>query len=164
MIFAFECYADLDIVFFLRDGLGLPIRKRHAFGQGEVVNEILVRHRANVGMVDEDPLSSHHSLRDQMQIVSRTDELELREQNGRYLIIVKPDLEQCFRRCMERLHLESELPRRPEDLRRRLGIEGTRLHEVFRGELNMLYQESRRRRIDTFVTELERILRELPDC
>jgi len=161
--FAFECYADQDVVLFLRDDRGLPIRRFHASGQGGVINALLEKRKADLGMVDEDPLSSHHRLRDQMRVVSTTNDLELREQNGRYLIIVKPDLEECFRRCVARLDLESGLPKRSEELRTLLGIEGTRPHKVFRQELNTLYRESQRQRIQTFVTELEGILRSLPD-
>jgi hypothetical protein len=46
---AVECYADLDVFHFLRDTLRVPLRKFHAFSQGEVVNRVVVRQRAELG-------------------------------------------------------------------------------------------------------------------
>ena len=94
-----------------------------------------------------------------MGAVSSTEYLQVRREGDRHLIVIRPDLENCFRRCMERLALPSELPSRPEDLRRVLGIPGRRTHEVFRRELKLLYEESRRRRVETFVTELVSVVR-----
>jgi hypothetical protein len=159
--FAYECYADEDVFYFLRDGCKLPIERLHGYGQGEVVNELLVRRRANLGMVDEDPLTTHHPLRDRMQVVSTTNDLELRKRDDRHLIIVKPDLENCFLRGARIARLESALPTRPQDLRRVLGIPDHPIHQVFRQELNTLHQESKKRGMQTFVTELESMLRGL---
>lgn len=99
-----------------------------------------------------------------MRVVRATNDVEVREQDGRFLLIIKPDLEECFRRCMGRVGLESKLPGRADELRRGLGIPGTRLHQIFRQELDTLSQESRHRRIQTFVTDLEDTVRNLPDC
>ncbi len=63
----------------------------------------------------------------------------------RHLIVVKPDLERCFRRSVEFLGLESQLPTRPEDLRRVLGVPGRSVHARFQAELRALYQASVRR-------------------
>lgn len=159
--FAYECFSDEDVFYFLRDECKLSIKKLHGYGQGEVVNEVLVRKRANVGMVDEDPLSTHHPLRDHMQVVSTTNDLELRKQDDRHLIVIKPDLENCFLRCVKIIKLESKLPGRPEDLRRALGIPEHPTHQIFRQELKTLYQESKKRRVRTFITEIEGMLRGL---
>lgn len=160
-IFAYECYADEDVFQFLKDECKLPIRKHHAYGQGEVVNAVLVKRRADIGMVDEDPLSSHHSQRDQAQLISTTDNLVLRGQGDRYLIIVKPELEECFQRSMRIIGLRSSLPSRPEELRATLNISSHSKHKLFREELKTLYRESKARNVQTFVTDLENTLRKL---
>lgn len=95
-VFAYECYGDEDVFRFLRDECRLPIRNSHGFGQGDVVNAVFVKQTADVGMVDEDPFSSHHSARDKAQVVSTTDDLILCRQGNRHLIIVKPDLRGVF--------------------------------------------------------------------
>lgn len=163
-ILAYECFADHDVFLFLRETCGLPIRKRHSESQGEVINDVFKKEKADFGMVDEDPHSSHHRLRDMMQGVSKTIDLELRRMANRHLVLVKPDLEFCFRRCMGRVGLESELPTDPRELHRALGIPNPRhpIHIRFRQELGLLHQESRRRPVATFVTELEDIVRNLP--
>ena len=71
-VFAYECYADDDVFHFLKDECKLSLRSFHGFGQGEVVNAVFVRQTADIGMVDEDPFSSHHSQRDKAQLVSET--------------------------------------------------------------------------------------------
>lgn len=75
--FEYECYADEDVVLFLRDHCRLPPRTRHSFGQGEVVNDLLKKDQAAIGMVDEDPGSSHHPLRDQMEVIQWKLSIEL---------------------------------------------------------------------------------------
>lgn len=112
-------------------------------------------------MVDEDPFSSHHSARDKAQVVSTTDDLILCRQGNRHLIIVKPDLEGCFLRSMQRVKLDSNLPRQPRELREILNIPTHSKHRVFREELVALYRESKTRKVGTFVADLESILRGL---
>jgi len=159
--FAYECYADQDVFFFLKDECKLPLDRFHGFGQGEVVNEVLVRRRADVGMVDEDPRSSHHGRRDTMDVVSETNDLQLRRSNDRHLIVVKPNLEQCFLRSMKRLDLPSTLGERPQDLRARLNLPKHSAHKGFQRDLSTLYQVSKERKVATFITELEELLRKL---
>jgi hypothetical protein len=100
-VFAFECFADQDVFLFLRDERKLTVSGLHSYGQGAVVTSVLTKRRAVVGMVDEDPRSTHHRLRDQMQVILSTSSLELRMREDRYLIIVKPELEECFLRSMK---------------------------------------------------------------
>lgn len=159
--YAFECYADEDVVLFLRDQRKIALQTRHSFGQGEVVNDLLKKTVADIGMVDEDPGSSHHPLRDQMQIVWATDDLELRERSGRHLIVLKPELEYCFLAGVRRTALVSQLPSKPKELQRVLNIPGHPSHSVFRQELEALYQAARTRRVSTFVTDLEDAMRKI---
>ena len=161
MIFAYECYADQDVFQFLRDDRRLLIRGFHGFGQGEVVNAVFVKQTADIGMVDEDPFSSHHRQRDKAQVVSTTNDLILRRQGDQYLLIVKPDLEECFLRSMRRVTLASNLPQRASDLRAMLNIPTHSKHKVFREELEALHRESKARNVRTFVADLEAILRDL---
>lgn len=159
--FAFECYADEDVFYFLKDERNLSIERFHGFGQGEVVNELVLRWRADVGMVDEDPSSSHHGKRDIKQVVSESNDVQLRRWKDRHLIVVKPDLERCFLRSMERLDLEPTLGQRPQDLRARLNLPKHKAHQEFRADLSSLYQISRDRNVPSFITELEDIIRKL---
>ena len=161
MVFAYECYADEDIFRFLRDECKLPLRGFHGFGQGEVINAVLVKQTAEIGMVDEDPFSSHHRQRDNTQVVSTTTDLIARRQGNRHLIIVRPDLEECFLRSMSRVNIESVLPRRAGELRSILNIPHHPKHQKFREELGALYRASKARPVETFVTELEKIVRDL---
>ena len=161
LTFAYECYADGDVFLFLRDHCKLPIKKLHSYSQGEVINDLLVRNRAEVGMVDEDPLSSHHKLRDQMQVVEGNDDLELRIKQDQHLIIVKPELEECFVKSMKRVRLDSKLPAQAKELQRILSVPNRSQHEVFREELTMLYRESKAQNVQTFVTRIEAVLRRL---
>jgi hypothetical protein len=158
---AYECYADEDVFYFLRDDCRLPIRHLHGYGQGDVVNAVFVNHTADVGMVDEDPFSSHHSQRDKAQLVSETNDLALCRQGNRHLIIVKPDLEECFLRSMQRVRLDSKLPRRAGELRAILNLPNHAKHKIFREELVALHRESKARNVGTFVTDLEAIIRGL---
>lgn len=148
-VFAYKCYADKDVFLFLKEERGLPIEGLHGFGAGEVVNEVLIRGRADIGMVDEDPLSSHHAQRDEPQLVSTTENLMVRRRRDRYLLIVKPELEECFLRSVRLVGLESRLPNRPADLRALLGIPNNPKHRAFREELSSLYRESKARRVRT---------------
>ncbi|HXG17017.1 MAG TPA: hypothetical protein VNK50_12275 [Calidithermus sp.] len=60
---------------------------------------------------------------------------------------------------MELLGLESQLPTRPEDLRRVLRVPGTNVHARFRAELRALYEASVGRRVGSLVRDLEAIFR-----
>ncbi len=159
--FAFECFADRDVLHFLRDDCRLPLKPFHAYGQGEVVNAVLVKRTAEIGMVDEDPLTSHHSERDRTEIISTTRDLVVRRREDQHLIIVKPELEECFLRSVRVAGLTSKLPVRADELRAILNIPGHSKHGVFREELKALFDESRRRKIQTFVTDLESAVRQL---
>jgi hypothetical protein len=160
-VFAYECYADEDVFRFLRDGCKLPLRSFHGFGQGEVINAVLVRQTAEIGMVDEDPFSSHHRHRDNTQVVSTTTDLIVRRQGNRHLIIVRPDLEECFLRSMSRVNIDSVLPHRASERRASLNNSSSAKHMVFREELAALHRESKARNVGTFVTDLEAIIRGL---
>jgi hypothetical protein len=133
----------------------------HGFGQGEVVNAVLVRRTADLGMVDEDPLQSHHRGRDAPARVQTTTSLELRRRGDRHLVIVKPDLERCFLRSMGLVKLDSELPTRPEELRALLNLPKHPKHQTFTAELAELHAASRAQNISTFITELEAFLEPL---
>ncbi len=154
--FAFECFADQDLFLVLRDACGLPLDKRHSYSQGEVVNDVLVHGYARIGLVDEDPGRSHHRRRDSMAVVRRTDDVEHRSSGGRHLIVVRPDLEQCFLRGMVAAGVQ--LPSQLANLERRLADSDPRrsAHVAFREEL-----ESLRERRGSFVAEIERIVRSI---
>lgn len=158
---AFECYADEDIVVFLRDHCRLPLRKRHSWGQGEVVNDLLRAARADVGMVDEDPFSSHHALRDKMKLDHTSTDVELRSQSGRHLIVLKPELEECFFRSMQRVGLEVSIAPTAKELQRLLNIPNHPSHRDFREQLQALHTAAKDRSVDTFITDLERFVRKL---
>jgi hypothetical protein len=106
-VFAYECYADGALFQFLKSVGNVPIRGLHPYGQGEVVNALLIKRTAEIGMVDEDPRSTHHPLRDRMRVVHAIEDFELREQEGRYLGILKPELEECYLRAVNLLRLET---------------------------------------------------------
>ncbi len=160
--FAYECFADHDIFWFLREHCQLrTLNKLHSGSQGEVVNDVLVRGRAETGMVDEDLGRSHHGLRDKMVVISNSHFLALRRQQDRHLIIVKPELEECFLRSMRRVNLEPSVPNDADKMRTFLNLPDHKMHQAFREDLVRLHEESRRVRAETFVTELEEIMRRL---
>ena len=157
--FAFECYADQDIVVVLREECGLPLKKRHSFGQGEVINDLLRNDRAEIGMVDEDPLSSHHPLRDTMHVDEVTQDVEHRRRANRHLIILKPELEECFIRSMNRAGVQLTVAPNPNELQKVLNIPNHPKHEEFRQQLRDLRQAAKAKHVPTFITDLERIVR-----
>lgn len=161
LTFAYECYADEDIVAFLRDHCRLPLRKRHSYGQGEVVNDLFRNARADVGMVDEDPGSSHHPLRDKAHVDQRTQDLEVRRRSGRHLIILKPELEECFIRSMTRAGLPVTIAQTPKALQELLNIPDHSSHREFRQQLRLLHERAIAKKVPTFITDLERIVRGL---
>jgi len=130
-LFAVECFADEDVVAFVREELHLDIKRRHSFSQGEVIQDVFVRHLASIGMVDEDPGKSHHGLRDEMQRVFSGVQLDVRRRDARHLIIVKPELEDCFLDAMRRVGLESSLGTIARDLQTVLNIPKHPKHKIF---------------------------------
>lgn len=159
--FAYECYADEDIILVLRDRFNIALRKRHSGNQGEVINDLLKSSLADIGMVDEDPGSSHHRLRDQMQVVHTTGDIEVRRMSGRHLIILKPELEDCFVNSMRRAALTTKLPSDPKDLQKVLNLPSHPSHKIFRDELGELHRVATARKVNTFITDLESIIRRL---
>lgn len=161
LTFAYECYADEDVVLFLRDHCRLPLRTRHGFGQGEVVNNLLKKDQADIGMVDEDPGSSHHPLRDQMQVIHSTADVEVRRKSGRLLVIVKPELEDCFLRSVRRIGLVTRVPANPKETQKVLNLLNHPSHQIFRDELSELHKRVSVKKIGTFITDLESLVRTL---
>ncbi len=159
--FAFECFADGDIVTHLSHTLGVTFGRMHRSGQGDVVRVLLVEQVADIGMVDEDPGRAHHRKRDEAPAVRSSEGLEVRELHGRTLAILRPELEVCFVRAMNEVGLESKLPREPGRLQALLNTPGKEKHEVFRGELAQLSRASREKSVPTFLTELEDVVRSL---
>ena len=162
MIFAYECFADKDVFITLRNECNLPLRAYHRSGQGQVINALFVEKKANIGMVDEDPSGAHHRLRDQASLVKKTSFLEVRKFEGRHLIILKPELEECFQKSMGIAGLSSTLPR-PKELRPFLGIHdsNSHYHLEFRRELKTLYEISREQNTPTFITDLVDVIQEI---
>jgi len=161
--FAYECFADGDVFSFLQEDCGFSLKGFHAHGQGRVVEAVLVKGTAEIGMVDEDPFASHHSERDRAEMVATTTDLDVRRRGAQHVIIIKPALEECFLRSANRVGLPSKLPRRASELRAMLNIRGHSKHKVFREELAALRRESQARGIATFVIELETFVRTLVD-
>jgi len=159
LTFAFECYADEDVVIFLREHCKLRLKGRHSYGQGEVVNDLLRRDRANIGMVDEDPGSSHHPLRDAMQIVESTEDVEVRQKSGRHLLILKPELEECFVRSMKRAGVALTVAQSAKELQRLLNVPHPPSHTTFRKQLEDLRKAATAHHIPTFITDLEKAIR-----
>lgn len=157
--FAFECYADGDVLAFLKQTCGLPLASLHAFGQGEVINEVLVRRRARIGMIDEDPGQVPSRALASMQVVERGPDIEWRRQGDRHLIVVKPELEPCLLRTFTRVRLDSALPRRADELHRLLTVPNRRKHDLLRSELATAHERAKARGLATFTAELERVVR-----
>lgn len=161
LVFAFECYADRDVFRFLRETGSLPLKELHAFGQGEVVKAIATG-KATIGMVDEDPRRTHHRLRDAMRVVRTTGDFELRESSGRYLGVLRPELEGCFLRAANLLGIRTKLPREAPELRRLLNRPNSSAHGTFVNSLGQIYAEARSRRESNFLTELAEMLERVP--
>ncbi len=163
-VLAFECYADQDVYLFLKESLAFPFKRQHSYSQGEVINDLLQKGRADIGLVDEDPGASHHRSRDAMPVVATTTDVELRSQGDRHLFILKPNLERCFLKAVARLGLPSGLPSDASDLERRLAHPDNRHadHKLFRLELGLVHRESVTKKTATFLTDLEHHLRQLP--
>ena len=159
-VFAFECFADGDVFLVLRDSCQLPIAKRHAGSQGEVVNAV-IQGRAQIGMVDEDPMSTHHGARERMKLIHISQDIDLREQSERHLIVIKPELEECFLRSASLVDFKSTLSPHAGELRRRLGRERSKDHEAFRRELLEVHRLGKERRVRTFIEEIVELLRKV---
>lgn len=163
MIIAFECNADNDVVLFLKDKFKLPIEALHTFGQGEVINAVL-NDKAFLGIVDEDKNKSHHNERDKMKEVrSKTyTQLLKRENEDKYLIVVKPDeLEVCFLECMRKHGLPSCIGNTPIEIKEKLRKKQSSYHQKFIEELGILFEKSKNSGIKTFIDEIEEIIQEL---
>lgn len=158
---AIEWYADEDLVRVLAEACGLPLKGLHRFGQGPVVEAVLERGTAPIGIVDEDPDKPHHRLRDSTEEAEKTENVVWRRRRDRHLFLIRPDLETCFLRSWTRLgETPKGLPNRPADLQRLLNRPPPLgAHETFRRELASLREESRRKRVTTFVADLERMIR-----
>lgn len=160
MVFAFKCYADRDVYAWVRLVLNLNLKSFHGGGQGEVINA-LINDKADVGMVDQDPFGPHHRERDNFQLVRSIVTAEVRRRGSKYLVVIKPELEQCFLHEIERLGLDSQLPNSAAELRTLLNIPEHRKHEALRTELAAVYQRGRERGLATFLSEVEAVIREL---
>lgn len=158
---AFECYADAVLFQFLRTHCRADLLPFHAYGQGEVVNAVLVRRTCVVGLVDEDPGATHHRERDKANVVSATEWLELRSRGQRHLVIVKPNLERCFLGPLRIAGIESELPQDFAELQALLNVERSPKHAVFRRELDHLLEVSRARKRSTLATNILELLEPL---
>jgi hypothetical protein len=106
-------------------------------------------------MVAQDPGRPHQSARDTAPVRKSYDFTEVRVIDDRTLIIVKPELEECFVECMAKVGLPSSLGNDASRLRTILGTEKGEVHKVFRGELKSLFERSRHLGISTFVTEID---------
>lgn len=158
---AYECYADEALFRFLRDDFGFPLKPVHSFSQGRVVSALLKAGTAEAGIVDEDPLSSHHSRRDRTVLVHETNDVEWRrasEDAARILIVVKPDLEKCFFAALKRVGLKSEWSDASTLHRQLAGPWGTQ-HAKFQSELSTLHRAATERNTRVFTRDIEDILR-----
>lgn len=162
LVFGYECYADRDVFRFLHQAVSRPMKDFHGYGQGDVVNALLVKKTVTLGMVDEDPRSTHHPLRDAMKVVRTIEDFQLRESNGRYLAILKPELEGAFLRSARLLGIETSLPEDAPTLRRVLLRPNSSLHDVFIRTLGQLNEEARERGQSIFLTELVAMLERVP--
>ena len=162
---AIECYADEDLVQVMAERGGLRLRGLHRYGQGQVVDAVLVRGTADVGIVDEDPGKSHHPARDRTEVVEATEDVVWRRRGERHLFVIKPDLEACFLRSSKRIgRRPKDLPNEPAELQRMLNRpRPSAEHAAFRRELAILRDDSDRKGKTTFVAELERMIRAIPD-
>lgn len=139
----------------------LRIEGLHSGSQGNVINN-LQKGLAEIGMVDEDPQSTHHPMRSQMQMVWKSNDLEHRVKRNQHLIIVRPDLESCFLRSAARIKIQTRLPGERKDLHRILAVEQDRsAHEAFRDALRQCYDRSHSSGTETFITELAKLIRDL---
>jgi hypothetical protein len=163
MRFAFECYGDQEVFRFLREQLDLALSPRHSYSQGEVINDLLVRRNASLGMVDEDRSASHHARRDSMKVIRSGVDIEHRCEGDRHLIVIKPDLERCFFNAMNRVGIKPTCAESPGKLHRLLAAPRGRPHHAFAADLRTLLDASRRRSVATFLTEIADALRGILD-
>jgi hypothetical protein len=161
LVFAYECYADQDVFEFLKQERPGTLKGLHSFGQGEVVNDVFIKGKAQVGMVDEDPGKPHHPHRERVRVISRSDDIEVRrDKSGRCLILLIPALEECFLRSWNGVGL-SKLPFDAPELRRRLNTPGGACHQEFRRDLRALHERSVETKRLCFTTELVRVVHDL---
>ncbi len=158
---AYECNADKDLYSVLSSPPEINTAGLHSFSQGEVINDLMVRNKASIGIVDEDPGKSHHRERDKMNVILDGPEVELRKSGQKHLIIIKPDLESCFLAAMKRVGLTSNIAQDPGTLHRILMTSGSRRHGEFCEELRDLRKASNDKNVKTFITEIDAVLRDL---
>jgi hypothetical protein len=158
---AIECYADEDLVHVLAKACRLPLKGLHRSGQGQVVEAVFQRGTAGIGIVDEDPGKPHHPRRDSTELAEETEFVVWRRHRGRHLFLIRPDLETSFLLSWGRLgEKPGDLPERAPELQRLLNRPHAQAdHERFRRALASLREESGRKHVSTFVTDLERMIR-----
>ena len=161
MRIAVECFADLSLLEFLRDSCGFKgLVDHHAYSQGEVIKAVFEKGRALAGIVDEDPGKPHHRLRDRTTLVRDGVDVEVRQLDGKYLFVVKPDLEVCFLRAFRKTKLSSRFDTASR-MHRILGVSSSpREHRLFKEELGRLRDAGAKQNVPIFVSELEKGLRE----
>lgn len=96
-----------------------------------------------------------------MEVIHRTEDLEIRRKSGRHLIILKPELEDCFLRSAKRIGLVTRLPANPKEMQKVLNLPNHPSHQIFRDELSELHTIATAKKIGTFITDLESLVRTL---
>jgi hypothetical protein len=109
-------------------------------------------------MVDEDPFRPHHRERDNFKPIGSYSTVNVGRRGNKYLVVIKPELEESFLAEMKRLGLPSELPSSATELRTLLNIPNSPKHDTFRMELGEIYSEGKARKVPTFMSEIERVL------
>ena len=161
MRIAVECFADFTLLEFLRDTCGIrALTDHHAHSQGEVIKAVFEKGRADAGIVDEDPGKSHHKLRDRTTLVRPGIDVDVQRLEGRFLFVVKPNLEVCFFRAMTRTK-QSSWFKDASQMHRILGVSSSREHPRFKEELRLLRDAGAKRNVPTFLSELEQGLKEI---
>ena len=78
-----------------------------------------------------------------------------------HVLILHPQLEDCFMKGMRGVGLKSELARTAEELHRVVGTPSAYRHNLSREELRTLRSQAKRKRIPVFLIDLEKIVRRL---
>lgn len=154
----YECWADRDIVEFLRNKCQLKFDSEHSFGQGNVVGTV-ERGKAWLGIIDEDRNKSHHGARERATLIISMDYVDLYRLDKRFLVVVKPALEKAFLASMSRVNLHSEFPSDARAMKHMLNYPRSPWHTVFVKELGNLYESSRAFSVATLLTDLEACVR-----
>ncbi len=133
---AVECFADEIVGRVILAAARMSPTIYHAGGKARVANAVFRDGKCPLGMVDDDPGSALPDLLKRARTVQALQTADLRESAGRFIIVLKPRLEECHFTAMKNYAQGTTLASSPNKLHEILGTgRATRAIEQFQAEV-----------------------------